>query len=263
MKKIRFMFVLGVLLLVGACSNADSEDAREIFNQSLQAMEEVNSFTLEMEVEQDFQVGEESMQMTLSLEGDVMLDPLAIHQKISTTGMNLPSTELDMYVADDQLYLFDSITNQWLKMSNDKLGDLMTLPEMQSDPTQELEKLNEYIDELNMSEEDGYYVLQLSASGDQYQTFVSDLLSDVDPSMATYDEALENLAIHHMEYEIKIDKETFYTSEMNINIDLTFDAEGESVTIKQDAHSVFSKFNEINEIVVPEDVVENAVEIGF
>ena len=65
-----------------------------------------------------------------------------------------------------------------------------------------------------------------------------------------------------MEYEIFIDKKTFYTNAFNMNMDMTMKVEGEEMQIDQKVNAEISKINEIEKIKVPQEVIDNAVDIN-
>ena len=60
---------------------------------------------------------------------------------------------------------------------------------------------------------------------------------------------------------IHIDKETFQTNKVDMVLDMDMTIDGETMNMKQDMKSDFSHFNQVEEIVIPQEVIDNAVEI--
>ena len=73
---------------------------------------------------------------------------------------------------------------------------------------------------------------------------------------------MENMEVKSLEYEIFIDKETFYTNAFNMNMDMTMKVEGEEMHIDQKVKADISKINEIEKIEIPQEILDNAVDIN-
>ena len=73
---------------------------------------------------------------------------------------------------------------------------------------------------------------------------------------------LENLEVKSLEYEIFIDKKTFYTNAFNMKMDMKMKVEGEEMHIDQQVKADISKINEIKTIKIPQEVIDNAIDIN-
>lgn len=104
--------------------------------------------------------------------------------------------------------------------------------------------------------------MKLNASGEEYQELIGEqmeqMLGQMDMEVQT---VLEGMTINEVAYEIFIDKETFLPSVINIDMDLDMEIEGESMNIKSVVDSEYSKYDEIDSITVPAEVIEQAQEI--
>ena len=58
------------------------------------------------------------------------------------------------------------------------------------------------------------------------------------------------------------DKKTFYTNAFNMKMDMTMKVEGEEIQIDQKVNADISKINEIKNIKIPQEVIDNAVDIN-
>ena len=75
-------------------------------------------------------------------------------------------------------------------------------------------------------------------------------------------EVMENMEVKSLEYEIFIDKKTFYTNAFNMKMDMTMEVEGEEMHIDQKVKADISKINEIDTIKIPQEILDNAVDIN-
>ncbi len=73
--------------------------------------------------------------------------------------------------------------------------------------------------------------------------------------------ASQDLNIKNIEYEIYIDKETFYPSKLNMNMDMDITVEGETISLKQIISGEYLDYNQIGEITVPQEIVDTAFEM--
>ena len=69
------------------------------------------------------------------------------------------------------------------------------------------------------------------------------------------------MTIHSVNYVINVDKETFLTNSLDVKMDMDMNIEGESMNIKSDIQADYSKYNEIEAITIPAEVLEQAQEI--
>ena len=74
-------------------------------------------------------------------------------------------------------------------------------------------------------------------------------------------EMLNNMDVKSLDVVMYIDKETFYTNAFDLDMDMTMKIEEEEMRIVQKMKSVITKINEIDEIVVPQEVIDRAVDL--
>ncbi|GAA0368981.1 DUF6612 family protein [Bacillus horti] len=267
MKKWMLILTLAasVLVLAACGTEADSSDvqnAQEVFEKSVNAMESVNSYSMSMDMEQEIPFGDEVLNTSTSMTGDLVLVPLSMHQVMNMSVPGEGTMEMEMYLTEEGVYMSDSESGMWMNMPEELFGDLMDLESMQTNPQEELERLAEFVDDFSYAEEGDFYVLTLSASGDKFKALIMDTLEEVTGGDELLAEALEDIEIHQIDYEIKIDKETYYQTELVMDMDFTITADGETVRIKQKVDATFSNFNGVDEIVVPQEVIDSAVDLG-
>ena len=150
-----------------------------------------------------------------------------------------------------------------MKLPGQDMEELKTLMDQQSgDVSQQLEDLEAFKDDFSFEQSGDEYILKLNAAGEEYQELINDQMGQMlgEMEMEAQD-ALEGMTINKVYYEIFIDKETFLPNTMNIDMDFDMEVEGETMNIKTDLQSEYSKYNEIEAITVPAEVIEQAQEI--
>ncbi|TSB48332.1 DUF6612 family protein [Alkalicoccobacillus porphyridii] len=244
---------------------SNENDAHTILEQSIAAMEDVNSFSMEMNTEQTIEMdGEEPMLTTSSVTMDGVQDPLSFYQLIVSSDPSSGETfEMEQYYVDGVIYMQDPIDDQWMMMSGDVLG-MDDLEDLEMSPEDQLDVLMDFAEEITVEDEGDRYALTINGSGDELMELARELANaESDPSMQDdMDQIFEGTEISKLDYVLYINKETYYQEEMHMELEMTMEAEGETITISQVSDSLFSGFNELEEIVVPDDILENAEEIS-
>lgn len=256
-------------MILAACGA--SENAEEVYQKALEAGEKMESAELDMVVSQTMEGA--GMMGTMNMEMDtksrMTIDPLAMHQagtmKMDMDGMEI-ETDTEMYLTDNGFYMYESMTDTWMKMSSDMMSmdDLMN---MEQNPRDQLEMLESFIDDVEFFEEDGHYVFKYDGDGEELfelsqeivkENFGDSAFSDLGMNV---DEVLENMTIHSIYYEIHVDKETYDTKKLITNMDLDMDEAGETVNLKQEMTATYTGINSIDTIEVPQEVIDAAEDL--
>jgi len=269
--------LLAAILTAGlvACGSddetSDGLSSEEVFEKAFEAMDDMESATMEIDIEQEIEAAEEDFNITMgmSLNGDIIIDTNEMHQEMDVTmggdglgglGENL---SMEFYVTEDAFYVQSPENgDEWVKLDPEELGMFDDLLDQQDDPSDQMEMLEEYIEDLSLEEEDGTYVLKLTADADGFDQLIEDTLGEsmADDMIGTDFDFSEDMDIHELTYEMVIDKETFYLTDFTLDMDLTMTIDGETADMKQSMSASYDNINEIDSIEVPEDVVENAIE---
>ncbi|MBP3952546.1 DUF6612 family protein [Bacillus suaedae] len=271
--------VFFVLMLAACNSSADTvnnEDGtssakksdltlEQVFEKTTEASKELNSFKVNMDLNQVINSDQdEAANVTLesTLEMDVVQDPMAFHQKIST---EIPGTEqvmeVESYFSKDGMYYYEPTSQTWMKFPSEMMEQLVQISNQQTNPAAEIENLRRFVDDFTFQQDDKSYILVLNASGEKFTDFLKETVEQTLPEgMANSAEAIESMKINHMDYEIHIDKETYYPTVLNLNMEMEMSAEGQKVTIAQDMKGQYVDHNHLEEIEIPQEVIEGAVE---
>ncbi|WP_280770098.1 DUF6612 family protein [Salipaludibacillus daqingensis] len=274
MKRKGITIVSGLALLtLTACGEVTSEDGmsvEDILNQSISAMEDLDSYSITMDMAQVMNIGEEEgVDLDSSGEISVTMDPMAMIQK-STVNMGElgmgDEEELEYisyFTEEDGFYVEDPMMGNWLKLPDSLMEDMVAMSDAQMSPEKQLEPFKDYISDLSMETTDDTYVITLAGDGIDMNELMDQMggmgLEGMDPMVS---EMMGELDIESLNYEFVIDRETFYQLESTIDMKMSVDFMGESMTTEQTVHMVMTDFNSIEAIEIPQEVLENAEEMS-
>ncbi|WP_144510662.1 DUF6612 family protein [Bacillus sp. FJAT-22090] len=241
---------------------------QQVYEKSIAVSEELKSVQAVVDMKQKMHMPDQGMDLDVSSSMDMeyVIEPLQIHQK-GTTSMNgiaedLPAEAMNMesYITKDAFYMYEESTGQWMKFPQEMMGQLMDSMG-QTDPSEQLKQIEDYLDDFTFKQDNENYILTLSASGEKFTDLVKAQVDEVLQTIGEGEEIQMDFVINSVNYLIHIDKETFQTNKVDVLMDMDMEVNGEKMSIKQDIKSDFSKFNEVKEIVIPQEVIDNAIEI--
>ena len=263
------LFLFAFATILTACageSQSQQLSLQELMNKSIEASNELKSFSATMEMTQKItsNVEEGPMNVTATINMDVITEPLSMYQ---TMKMNIPGTdqllETESYLTDDGFFMYDQTTDKWLKFPDEMYDQIMSLSNAQTDPAKELERLQEYVDEFTMTEDESSYILNVKASGEEMTQFMKETIKENFPEIGSNVNTLDQMSINELDYEFSIDKETYFPNKIKVNMDFEMTVENETVQIIQELAGSYSNLNTIEPIVVPNEVKDSAEEIQF
>lgn len=249
-----------------AADNDAGEDsqAEEILAQSIEAMEGVSGYGMEMTIEQIMEFGGEEIPMDFSIVMEATQDPVMFHQVMTTPDPETGEViEIEQYMDEEgTLYLYDEMSEEWLKMDAVMMG-IEDLQDLEMSPQEQIEMLQGLTENIVVEEEDDHYALYIEGSGDELLEISKELaMLDPDPAMQEEMEQVMNMMdIETFDYVLYIDRDTYYQVEMDMTLEMEINEGEESMSIYQSSHGTFFDFDEIDEIEIPQDVIDNAVDI--
>ena len=70
---------------------------------------------------------------------------------------------------------------------------------------------------------------------------------------------LMNMTFEDSKYDIVIAKDTFDTKEIDMDLTILIDVEGQQTKIENDANVVYSQFDKVERITIPNEVKNKAI----
>ncbi|MBU8905953.1 copper amine oxidase N-terminal domain-containing protein [Desertibacillus haloalkaliphilus] len=222
---------------------------------------ELNSFSTEMEIEQIMNVANESITMDMAMNLDVVVDPFGMYEYV-VADVEGESIVTESYYTEDGFYSYNEFIDTWIKFEGEFYEDLIQLSDMQLDPTAQLEMIDKYFDDYRVWDEGDIYRMTVTMSEDGYQEMLDEILEllfaglEDDFLGEMGGELYDQLRINDMSYTFTFDKETLYPLDYEAQADLEISIEGENMQIIQSMTGSYSNINQVEEIVVPDEVLE-------
>lgn len=249
---------------VNAPDNAgeDKLDVEEVYEKVTVANAELESFATEMDMSQKMEVDGEVVDIASKLDMDVVQDPFSLKQ---TMTMDIPQAgkqEMESYLTEDGFFVFNPEEEQWMKLPTEFSDQIIQQSEQQADLQGQLAQFEGLKDGFTLDETEDEYILKFNSTDDDFdQVFKETIKNNIPEEMGLDMEMFENIQFNDVQYELFVKKDNFYMSELNMNMDYDMEVEGQKINSKQDIKTTYSKYNEIDEIIVPDEVIEEAVEM--
>ena len=246
--------------------NLSKMTAQEVFEKATAASGEQTSMSADMNIAQLIEIPGQDLTMNskIKMDMDMIVDPLSMYQKMDVDMGEQGAMAMEIYMTEEGFFMNDPESDQWMKLPGEMYEDM--LGEVGSaDPTLDMTMFQEFVEDFKFEQTDDEYILKLSASGDKFSELFKEIAMDNLPAgvdaNADAAELMENINVTSLEYEIFIDKKTFYTNAFNMKMDMTMLVEGEEMRIDQQVDAKLSKINEIDKIEIPQEVLDNALDI--
>lgn len=281
MKYFSYIVMALVFLMLAACGNTANEGTEEtteqsptpeisidsILQQSIEAMTELQSFSMEVLTEQEITFpGEDTFTTTIEMVTDVTQNPVEFYQKMTMDGLDAASGTVtsESYFVEEGVYMINSTDNQWVKFPDEFAETIKEASEAQLRPEEQLQMLTTYAEEITVTEEENHYVLAIQTSGADMMEMTMELMSGVNNEFGMLlGEMMHMMEIESLNYEIFIDKDTFYQTKMNIDLIMHMDIEGNQMTSVQSMTGTMFNFNGIERINIPQEAIDTAEQFSF
>lgn len=279
MKK-SYVFATSALLVftLAACSDTaepitgtqdkSSLTLQQVFEKAIERQQTLKNVHASVDMEQytEMLIEGETVQFSTSsdLEMDIQQNPMAMYTK-GTVAMDMGGESMEMpiemYMSKaDGFYLLNGEANQWVKLPDDQYQQILAQTGAQTDATVQLQQLKQFIDDFEFKQDDKSYLLTLNIEGDKFKEFIAGQLeATVGETAEMSNDLMKTMTFEDSKYELVIDKNTFDTKEIEMDLTMNMEMEGQPAQIVNDATIEYSKFDELAEITVPKEVKDKAV----
>lgn len=247
----------------------------QVFDKAMERQESLQSTKATMTMEQGtaMTIEGEEVHMTSSTNMDMSMTvkPLGLIAD-GTMSMTMAGEEeplempLKMYLTEaDGFYMNDIMGEGWLKVPDEMYKDMLAQAGANADASEQLKQLEPFINDFTFEQTDAAYVLTLNANGEKFNEMVLEqVMGTMGQQLGEESQSLfDGIKFEDAKYIITIDKETFDTTKMDMDFVMTMDVEG--VTSKVDTKStiIYSDFNAVDTITIPQAVLDTATESAF
>ncbi|MEO4054848.1 DUF6612 family protein [Solibacillus sp. CAU 1738] len=281
MKKKMFIALAGVAVLTAGCgSSATTTEGttkeskltlEQVFDKAVERQQEIKSLkaTTTMTQAMEMNDGTETIKMNSSadMSMEIVIDPMqffidgtmSMTDDASGETLDMP---LKMYMtAEDGFYMYESTSQSWLKLPSDLYDTMLEQAGMQADATEQLKMLQKYVTDFTFEQSDSDYILTLNADGEQFTQLIKDQLASTMPNLEEdISSQFDQMTFDDSMYKLIIDKETFDTKEIVMDMILSMEVEGAAVKLDQKSTTTYKEINTISNIEIPQDVLDNAIE---
>ncbi|WP_100398928.1 DUF6612 family protein [Bacillus sp. FJAT-44742] len=259
-------------VLTFAPSAAGASSASDVLKQSGEAMKDINSFSTTIDIHQTMNdpLGEQT-EISSYIEQDIIIEPFALWQKETTLIEELgEEITLESYWTEEGMYQ-EEPDGSWVRLPADDFGDLQDLHQSPDQQLAEAEALGE---EMVLHEENDHYLLTYEGDGEELWDIAQQTMNgngqmgseeEMELLDEMMDEMMEEVSFNDFTFDLKIDKDTYYLTEMSMDVDMDIALgleEGTEDVINIQMSMVMSlhNFNGVDAVVVPDEVKESAVE---
>ncbi|MEK4699894.1 DUF6612 family protein [Solibacillus sp. FSL R7-0668] len=241
---------------------------QQVFEKAIERQQTLKNVHASVDMEQytEMVIEGETVQFSTSsdLEMDIQQNPMAMYTK-GTVAMDMGGESMEMpiemYMSKaDGFYLLNGEANQWVKLPDDQYQQILAQTGAQTDATVQLQQLKQFIDDFEFKQDDKSYLLTLNIEGDKFKEFIAGQLeATVGETAEMSNDLMKTMTFEDSKYELVIDKNTFDTKEIEMDLTMNMEMEGQPAQIVNDATIEYSKFDELAEITVPKEVKDKAV----
>lgn len=222
---------------------------------------DLKSYSAKMKIDQTMKMPslfDSDMKMSMDMDLDAIQDPLAMYMKMtmkmSMDGETETIPAIESYFTKDGFYQYEPVEKVWVKYNDQSMQELIDELMAQADPLAMMDQMKDFIKDIYVYEYDNYYVMSYSLS----DTFFKEMLGGMGD---LFGDELSDLPIKigYFQFATKLDKKTLYPLELAGKAHMYGEIEGEKLNLYQSFSGTYSKFNEIKEIKIPQEVLSNAV----
>ncbi|MGN7410139.1 DUF6612 family protein [Sporosarcina sp. SAFN-010] len=243
--------------------------AQEVYQKSLEASESISSMHADFSIQQNMKTtGEENLSMKndIAITMDMVTEPLSIHQQMVVEGDAEGTMDIEMYGEGDELYIqTQEMEGDWILVPAEMQDEVLAGMDS-SNAMMDLEVFKDFTEEFTLEEQGDEYILNLSASGDKFGELLKELMDQTavgSQGMEGEEEGtMENVEVKKIELTLHIDKETYYTNSFDMKLDAIMDIAGYRTVTIQNINAKMSQVNELEGIVIPDDVRNNAYDMS-
>lgn len=258
----KFVLVASFLILTiltVACSASESSKLEKIYDNAMVASENLKNYALEMNIDQTADADSQNRQeISYKINGEFQTEPSAFHH---TT--EFEDNSFESYFTNQGMFVEMPSEGTWSKVSADVFNQINNLGQIQQPPAERLKKLEKYVSEFELEEQNGNYELYFSAKGKDLEGFLEEALKEMMPENSMNAQTMESTTLNKLTYKLIISKESYYPKSFALQMDMDIKENDSIINLQQDIKGTYSKYNEIEEIKVPKKVIKSAKELPF
>lgn len=249
-------------------TDSSDEAALPTANELLQRISEegvnLKSYNLESTMDQNIVIDDngtkQEQDINMQISSKIISEPFGAYQKISMSNPDVEGMEgmdgSEQYITSEGIYV--SINGEWVKLPEQDAEPLVNEMKNQSNPKSQFSQLEAVADEIKVGEEGEYYTLTAELSGDGMKEIAKSYMNQNGGGDPQTEALLDQMNIKSLDMNYKISKETYYPVDAVVVMEMDMEMENQKVTLIMDMTSKFTDYNTIEEIKVPQEVIDSA-----
>ncbi|MFS0575313.1 DUF6612 family protein [Sporosarcina sp. 179-K 3D1 HS] len=252
---LRFSVLGAILLLLTACTQVNANKsltAEDVFEKAKEASDKLEDVQAHFVIEHlSAPIDPEQKKTTkYDIQSVYTSQPTVLHQKARISQTKTEPWEAEFYRVDERLFGKGDNEQDWDELPSSSLSDLFGPIYQYVNPTMDLTLFDEFQDEFELEPVDYGYALSLTMTKDQFKQFSQQLLG---PENSNVDDKAF-LLVERLEFEIIIDRNTFFVTDFKMLTDVTNYVGRDSHRTRQKVNATYSYFNDVEAIQVPDKV---------
>lgn len=233
----------------------------ELIQKSAEASQNMKSFAMDADIKQLITIGEgESKQeqnIDMSMKVETTLNPMEMVQEISMDVPGEGKQNIKQYITQNGVY--SSVDDQWFQLPEESVKEIMSSMEMTTEgPEKQLEQFKSIAKDTKVSEEGDAYILTADVSGDSLKELAKSYMNQAGGSNDQTAAMMEQMDIKSMKIIYGVKKDTYLPTKSDVDMVMSMDQEGQSISLDMKMKSTYSKHNEIEKIEVPQEALDSA-----
>ncbi|MEK5069539.1 DUF6612 family protein [Sporosarcina sp. FSL K6-1508] len=269
MNKVFKILVFGlVALLLTACSTVEAKkgmSAQDVFAKAKEASTKLESVRTNISYDDYWKTTapEEKHSVKYEMTSDATLETQTFKQTVKVRPIDGNAWDAEVIKVGNRVFIKDNQKKVWEELQSGSISELFGSMVANVHPTLNLDFFNEFANDFVLEPIDYGYNLKLSLSREQYKEFKKILFLSNDGSETDMDVLNSEFPfINKFDIVIGIDSKTFYITDFKMMLDTTTysmtQVDGNSHRVKQTLNAVYSHFDNVDEAIVPAEVLEAA-----
>lgn len=233
--------------------NETSTDLVDVFSKMKDASKDINTFAISGTSTTTTMMAGATNEETIELSGEIQLEPFAQHLKVKA--LSGEAMDSEMYIKDLTMYVHSEDMDGWLKMVHgmQEFSIVSVLQEKQ------LDFLIANKDAFELTQDETHYIIDFIGTDDDYKEIVYGGLMRMETLAGELSEIIDKMDVTGS-IKLYVAKDTYLVEKQESNNNATTFDQLEIHSIDEGVYTI-TDYNTIEEITVPQEVIENAIEL--
>ncbi|WP_019119509.1 DUF6612 family protein [Brevibacillus massiliensis] len=233
----------------------------ELLAKSAEASQKLNSFAMEANINQNITMAQgdqkQEQKIDIAMKADMNKEPFGMYQEMKMSMPGQGEQDIKQYIT--KVAIYTQVEGKWVKLPDEMNGSMIQALEESAKPEKQLEQFKSIAKDMKVSEDGDKYVMTGDLSGDGLKDLAKSLMSQAGSGEDQQALAMiEKMNIKNIKVTYAVNKDSFLPVQSDIDMVMEMEEGGQKISMDIAMKSSFSKYNEVGEIKVPQEVVDSA-----